>query len=202
MTLVTYLLLALVVASALWAVLSPTLIRGAIALALTSALITILMFQMDAALAGVFELSVCAGLITVVFVSAISLTRPKGEAQTQERADQRRQAFLPVVGVVLGLGALLWAAGFVLTPNQVAPASTGAAVVGVREALWNVRRLDLLGQLLVIFVGVFGVVILFKEERKKTSLELAREQAIATIRAATGIQASPAKDAETKKEAA
>lgn len=198
MTFTIYLLLVLIVASALWAVLTPTLLRGAIALALTSALVTILMFGMDAALAGVFELSVCAGLITVVFVSAISLTRPKGEAQTAERAEARRQSFLPVLGVVFAVGVLMWAGGYVLKADQVAPAA-GAGALGVREALWNVRRIDLLGQLLVIFVGVFGVVILFKEEKRKTSLELAREQALAQIRAATGIQAPQAK---TEKEAA
>jgi len=73
------------------------------------------------------------------------------------------------------------------------------AAVDVRAALWGARRLDLLGQLIVIFVGDFGVVILFKEERKKASLEQAREQ----IRAITG--AAPvveAQQGETEKEAA
>ncbi len=202
MTFVTYLLLGLVVASALWAVLAPTLLRGAIALALTSALVTILMFQMDAPLAGVFELSVCAGLITVVFVSTISLTRPRGEAQAQERAEQRRRAFLPLVGVAFGLGALLWAGGYVLEAGAVAaPPSGAAAALGVREALWNVRRLDLLGQLIVIFAGVFGVVILFKEERKaRTTLEEAQDR----VRAITGSAAAApqAKAKDESKEAA
>ncbi|HEY3448688.1 MAG TPA: NADH-quinone oxidoreductase subunit J [Myxococcales bacterium] len=199
MTFVTYLLLGLVVASALWAVLTPTLIRGAIALALTSALITILMFQMDAALAGVFELSVCAGLITVVFVSTISLTRPKGEELAQERADKRRQAFLPLLGVVFWVGVLLWAGGYVLDVEPATPAA-GAAALSVRDALWNVRRIDLLGQLLVIFVGVFGVVILFKEEKKKTAAEEAADQ----IRAITGSAAvvPQAEQKDEKKEAA
>lgn len=198
MTFTLYLLLGLIVASALWAVLTPTLIRGAIALALTSALVTILMFGMDAPLAGVFELSVCAGLITVVFVSAISLTRPKGEAQTAERAEARRQAFLPLLGVAFAVGVLMWAGGYVLNAGQVAPAA-GAPALSVREALWNVRRIDLLGQLLVIFVGVFGVVILFKEEKKKTAIEEAREQ----VRQITGAGAAPqAASKDETKEAA
>jgi hypothetical protein len=32
-------------------------------------------FELDSAYAGAFELSVCAGLITALFVSVISLTR-------------------------------------------------------------------------------------------------------------------------------
>ena len=32
----------------------------------------------------------------------------------------------------------------------------------VRQVLWQARRFDLLGQLLLIVTGVFGVVVLFK----------------------------------------
>lgn len=191
---ILYLLLGLFVVAALWAVLTPTLLRGAIALALASALLTVVMFQMDAPLAGVFELSVCAGLITVVFVSTISLTQPKGEAAALARADLRRRAFLPLLGVVGWVALLLFTAGYTLDAQ--APVATSQ--IGVREALWNVRRLDLVGQLLVIFVGVFGVVILFKEERRKTTLEEARDQ----IRAVTGAAPALPQGEPEKKEAA
>lgn len=161
MIIATYVLLGLLVAAALWTVLTPTLLRSAIALALTSALLTLVMFQLDAPLAGVFELSVCAGLITVIFVSAIALTRPLEEAQEEERQRSHGRRFLPVLGVSAWVGVLLWAGGYALETR----AAPEAASLGVREVLWTLRRLDLLGQIIVLFVGVFGVVILFKEKK-------------------------------------
>ena len=50
---------------------------SAISLAVLSAIIAIMFFKLNSAYAGVFELSVCAGLITALFVSVISLTRRK-----------------------------------------------------------------------------------------------------------------------------
>ena len=38
-------------------------------------------------------------------------------------------------------------------------------VKDVRETLWFVRRFDLIGQILIVLVGVFGVVVLFKTRR-------------------------------------
>jgi multisubunit Na+/H+ antiporter MnhB subunit len=35
-----------------------------------------------------------------------------------------------------------------------------------KEILWNVRHLDILGQVIVLLAGAFGVAILFKERRK------------------------------------
>ncbi len=158
----TYVLLALLVGAALWAVLTPTLLRGAIALALTSALLTLVMFQMEAPLAGVFELSVCAGLITVVFVSAISLTSPTDKQQDEEQARAHAKSFLPLLAIAAWVGALLWAAGYAIDTQL----PRLAADPGVRAALWSVRRVDLVGQIIIIFVGVFGVVILFKEQKE------------------------------------
>jgi len=166
-----YALIGLLVVAALWTVLTPTLLRSAIGLAVVSALLTLVMFQMNSPLAGVFELSVCAGLITVVFISTISLTRPPREEGAAERRQARKQAFLPLIGVVAAVGALLWATGYALDVKL--PRSTYQPV---REVLWNSRQLDLLGQIIIIFVGVFGVVILFKRRRDRT-VRSAKEQA-------------------------
>jgi len=48
---------------------------SAISLAVLSVLIALMFFKLHSPYAGVFELSVCAGLITALFVSVISLTR-------------------------------------------------------------------------------------------------------------------------------
>jgi NADH-quinone oxidoreductase subunit J len=165
---VNLLLLALLVGAALWTVATARLLRAAIGLALTSALLTMLMFQMDSPLAAAFELSVCAGLITVIFVSAISLTRPLGKEEEQRREAARRQRFAPVVGVAAWIGLLMLLGGYAL---DVTPPAPPAGPASVREVLWGLRRFDLLGQILVLFAGVFGVTFLFKQRPGKGEKE-------------------------------
>ena len=76
---------ALLLLAGVWAVMTLNLLKSAIGLAVTSAILSLLLFLMDAPLAGVFELSVCAGLITVVFISVISLTKPLTSAESSKR---------------------------------------------------------------------------------------------------------------------
>lgn len=68
------LLIAVVLAGAVVAVLARNLIRAAVALGIGSAALAALFFLLRAPYAGGFELSVGAGLISVLFVVAISLT--------------------------------------------------------------------------------------------------------------------------------
>ena len=60
------------------------LIKSAIALGIASALLAAIFFILDAPYAAVFELSVCAGLITVLLLSAVSMTAEK-EAEHEQR---------------------------------------------------------------------------------------------------------------------
>jgi NADH-quinone oxidoreductase subunit J len=156
------LLLGLMLAAAVWAILTADLLRSAIGLAATSAILTLLLFRTKMPLAGVFELSVCAGLITVVFISTISLTKPATDEQARAAGLKRwkRYVFLPLV--LVAAGALLAVKGLTLGPA--APPPLGAP--DVQHVLWNLRRFDLLGQILVILAGVFGVVVLFKARRE------------------------------------
>jgi NADH-quinone oxidoreductase subunit J len=62
------------VAAALVAVLNSNLLHAAVALGLGSTLLAVAFFLLDAPYAGGFELSVGAGLISVLFVIAITLT--------------------------------------------------------------------------------------------------------------------------------
>lgn len=154
-------LLTAMLLAALWAVFTRTLLKSAIALALASVLLTVIMFQLKSPLAAVFELSVCAGLITVVFVSTISLTQPQSDAQVLAHAGQRlrRYWFLPVLLalVVVGLDCAH-------LPLDFTPPTPEEAGLDVRNVLWNMRPTDLLGQVIIILAGVFGVVVLFKEK--------------------------------------
>ena len=75
-------ILILLIVAALGTVMTRSLLRSAMGLALTSAILTVFMFRLGAPLAGVFELSVCTGLISVLFISTISLTEPLTPEQT------------------------------------------------------------------------------------------------------------------------
>ena len=95
----TIIVLALMLIAALWTVMTRGLVRAALGLAVTSIILTVLMFMLGAGLAAVFELSVCAGLITVVFVSTIAMTQPSSKSELLEktRNRMRRYWFLPVI---------------------------------------------------------------------------------------------------------
>ena len=156
-------ILIVMVIAALWTVLTRSLLKAAIGLALTSAIITIIMFRLNSPLAAVFELSVCTGLITAVFVSTISLTKPLTHRETiaVSKNRLRRYWYLPVIVVLSGI--LLSASNiqmdFTLPPK--------ATELDVRNVLWHMRQLDLFGQIVIILAGVFGVVTLFREKKNK-----------------------------------
>ena len=162
MTHLTEILVGLLTLAALWTV-QTTILRAAIGLAATSMLVTLLMFQMGAPLAAVFELSVCAGLITVVFASTISMTRPVDDAERERCRVRRKRRFHPAFFAAALVGVALWATGYALEVTAPPPPAPPA----VRDVLWGARRLDLVGQIIVLFVGVFAVVILFKPGAEK-----------------------------------
>lgn len=72
--LLTLALAVTVLVGAVAAVISKNLLRAAVALGASSAALAVLFFFLDAPYAGAFELSVGAGLISVLFIVAISLT--------------------------------------------------------------------------------------------------------------------------------
>jgi NADH-quinone oxidoreductase subunit J len=120
---------------------------------------------MNAYLAAVFELSVCAGLITVVFISTISLTKPRSREEQAVLARRRikRFIYLPVIllAVTIVLLVLKPYISFGLMSQNSGPEAP------VEEILWNVRKNDMLGQIIIVLAGVFGVVILFKGRDRK-----------------------------------
>jgi NADH-quinone oxidoreductase subunit J len=162
MVILTIVVLALMLIAALWTVMTRGLVRAALGLAATSIILTILMFMLGASLAAVFELSVCAGLITVIFVSTIAMTQPSSRSELMEktRHRMRRYWYLPVIIVVVG-GGLAWLSIGAAVSLPAPP----IAVDDVKKVLWDSRQTDLLGQIIVIFTGVFGVIVLFKERK-------------------------------------
>ena len=134
-------------------------VKAAIALALASSMLSVLMFRLASPLAAVFELSVCAGLITVVFMSTISLTKPLTVLE-EERLHLRGRHFAVLPILVLAAAGLLVMVGI---PTDLA-LPQAASAQDVRSVLWNERQLDLLGETLVILAGFFGILVLFKDK--------------------------------------
>ena len=147
------------VLSAVWTVLTARLLRSAIGLALTSAILTVLMFQLSSPLAAVFELSVCAGLISAIFISTISLTQRVTTENMAQRLKERLRRYWPLPLLLLAAGVALLSVDFALNLALPAPATEN----DVRIVLWKIRHLDLLGQIAILLAGAFGVVTLFKE---------------------------------------
>jgi NADH-quinone oxidoreductase subunit J len=160
---INIIILVAMVLAALWTVMSRSLLRAAIGLAITSVALTIIMFRLSSPLAAVFELSVCTGLISVLFISAISLSAPAAREEILGRMKEQlaRFWFLPVLVVILGVILMLAKVGPILK----LPAEE--SLKDARMVLWNLRRIDVIGQIIVLLTGVFGVIVLFKERPGK-----------------------------------
>ena len=70
-------LLILMVVFSTFAIFSHRLLFAAVALGLSSCLLAVIFFNLNAPFAGGFELSIGAGLISMLFILAISLTERK-----------------------------------------------------------------------------------------------------------------------------
>ncbi|MDD5681306.1 MAG: hypothetical protein PHI59_08730 [Candidatus Omnitrophica bacterium] len=155
-------LLVILLLIAVWTVMTTRLLRSVVGLAATSVVLSIIMFRLNSPIAAVFELSVCAGLILVIFITTVSFT----QRITKERLIERRRErfikfwYLPFVLIIAGifLSHLKVGIDFKLPPP--------GAGQDVQNVLWNLRHMDLLGQAVALLAGAFGVVVLFKEAKK------------------------------------
>jgi uncharacterized MnhB-related membrane protein len=132
---------------AVQAVVAQRLLHSALWLAGTSALVALEMYLLGAPEVAVIELSVGAGLVTVLFVFAINI------------AGEEAMSALPVVPkplawVLVALFLLLfgWMCLEILSMQvpTLAPSY-------FKTVLWENRQLDVLLQIVLIFAGVLGV---------------------------------------------
>ena len=151
-------LVALVLA-ALATVLTAQVIRSVIGLAVTSALVSLVLFRLNAPLAAVFELSVGAGLIPAIFLSVIGITKRMTPEALMERKKEKLRMYWALPLIVILVGVALTQVHLPALPPPTAPPMAG----DVKTILWNLRHLDLLGQILILLGGTFGVVVLVKE---------------------------------------
>jgi len=122
------------------------LIVSVLWLAAVSVLASILLFAMDASLVAAIELSVGAGLVTVIFVFAIGLA---GELTQDLPSLIPRPLALGITVVAVGwLGWLVW-------PG--APVEPLGEPTTLQAVFWEVRALDVWVQVALIVAGVLGI---------------------------------------------
>jgi uncharacterized MnhB-related membrane protein len=137
------------------------LLISAIWLAITSALVAVLIFLLGAPQLAVIELSVGAGLVTVLFVFAINIS---GEEAIDHHSVLPKPYAWGSLGLALALLILLILkeVGFVTFPtNESLPTSI----------LWESRYLDMILQVVLIFAGVLGVIGLLAAGKPSTPKE-------------------------------
>jgi NADH-quinone oxidoreductase subunit J len=156
MDLINLVLLLMMTGFAVMAVFFKDLLKAALSLAFMSALLAVLLYRLNSPFAAVFELSVVAGLITVLFVSVIALTKE------EERAKEARW---PVYVFPLALAAFgLINLRVMQSLFAAVPQGYGNPASSFGATLWGGRSADILGQIAVIFGGVFGVLALLREK--------------------------------------
>jgi uncharacterized MnhB-related membrane protein len=136
----------------LQAIRTSRLLISALWLAAASALLAMLLYVMGAREVAVIELSVGAGLVTVLFVFAISIA---GEDTPRISA---------IIPKPLAWGLVIFAAlllGWLVLPlkNSGAP----VAEASFSTMLWDLRGADVLVQVVLIFSGVLGVLGLLND---------------------------------------
>jgi Predicted subunit of the Multisubunit Na+/H+ antiporter len=150
-----------ILASAILAISSKRLLVSAIWLAVTSALAALMFYLLGAVQVAVIELSVGAGLVTVLFVFAINIS---GEEAMDYKPVMPRPLALGLILIAVGLTAYLTIRGggltLILKPSSDTP-----------SILWSDRYLDILLQIALIFSGVLGVLGLLSEGKPEPQKE-------------------------------
>lgn len=157
-------LFASAIVCAIFAVRSRPLIAS-LWLAALSAISAVIMYLYGAVEVGVIELSVGAGLITVLLAFAISMA----EDESMPVALVPRPFAWLLVLVASGL--LIWLIIPQIPGLQIAPGSDDSFFIQV----WENRLLDLLVQLAIIVSGVIGVLSLLGETTTATQRDKSPE---------------------------
>lgn len=153
---------ALMLVFGVYAVMSRSIIRSAIGLALCSACLSMAFYNMGANVASMFELSVCSGLVTVVFIAGISFAHtPKAEL-LNEYNDTKRSMALPVLLIVFGVMMIFIA---LIVGGEGLNIKLFEAS-GTKELLWGARQADVWGQMAAILCGGVAITVLFRGEKK------------------------------------
>lgn len=159
-----WVLLGLMVVLSIGCCIFKDLLYVAVSLATMSGILALVLFLFGANIAGVFELSVCAGLITVLFIATVSLTK-----DSDKKAETRLPVYFVALVVIIFIGAdyfiIQWMAHSL--PAAVMPMPSGT----FQKVFWELRSADILGQIGLIGAGVFGILSLFRIAAKEKKHE-------------------------------
>jgi NADH-quinone oxidoreductase subunit J len=140
------------------------LLYVAVSLAATSAILALILFKFSANIAGVFELSVCAGLITVFFVATVSLTKDS-DMKVETRLPTYFVPLFVLIFIAVSYFIVQWLRHTVLAVGASQPAET------FQKVFWEMRSSDILGQVALLLAGVFGILALFRLKAREKKHE-------------------------------
>ena len=138
------------------AMLSKHLLPAALYLAGVSALVTMTLYLLGAYEVAVIELSVGAGLVTILLVYALSVV---GEDSFDPTSIIPKPFALILVAAVIAL------MGWMAYPLVLRPEVSGETLLA--DVLWKQRALDVWIQIGLIFSGVIGILGLLSEKVQK-----------------------------------
>jgi len=160
-------LLALVaIVFAVLAIQARRLLVSALWLAGVSAVISVVFYLLGGRQVAVIELSVGAGLVTVLFAFAISIAG--------EDLGKIKPAVPTVIPVALALLFFLLLAWFSIPTGALQPPQ---GEPGLADVIWGQRGMDVLVQVVLIFAGVLGLLGLLAETKGPLAYPVAKEYA-------------------------
>jgi uncharacterized MnhB-related membrane protein len=143
------------------AIVAKRILSATIYLACISALTSAIIYLLGAEQVAVMELSVGAGLVTVLLVYALSVVGD--DAMDPASVIPKPLAFMLVGMTVILLGWMAF---------PVIPASFVRGSMNLAISLWQTRVLDVWIQIALIFSGVMGVLGLLSEKTPGSSQEI------------------------------
>lgn len=152
---------------ALMAIGASQLLTSALWLAAASVLSALVLYALAASTIAILELSVGAGLVTILFVFAI---------QYEQSAPPASPPLMPrLIGWGLPLAALILTAALILPlPTPVPPAAEASTFASL---LWGSRALDALIQVGLIFAGTLGVLGILSSRKQVNTVTDAADTA-------------------------
>ncbi len=192
-TLIYGLLVGAAIFSAIQSLRADSLLRSAIWLAGVSVLLSIVIYLLGAHQVAVIELSVGAGLVTVLFVFAISVAGGEGIGERS------------LVPKPLAWGLIVFSS--LLLIYFVLPIKTSIASVSdtsLTAVFWEDRSLDLLVQIVLIYSGVLGLVGILAEAKAPLQQSMVdevaaeRERALQEMEIMAAPEVAPPIEAQSK----
>jgi uncharacterized MnhB-related membrane protein len=149
------------------AMISKHLLPSTLYLACVSALTTVILYMLGAYEVAVIELSVGAGLVTVLLVYALSVV---GDDSFDPPSNiPKPVAFLLVAAIAIMVGWMAY-------PLVSQPVADGEVLLA--NVLWKHRALDVWVQVALIFSGVMGVLGLLSEKVGKQEAQMYEIQTV------------------------